>query len=290
MRKRDTDVSEGVTVVRSVGEVEDVLNESDRHRVSGATLIERALLRSMRHAGLFASGIFNPFGPTIYTVTLSYFPEWENKNEFVLLFRRLHPFTDDWIQVLARVWLTDRYGPGSVGPTLTLFIAGNGTSAASRSWAEPLYAGPPSGVIVPAIGDKWMPAIRRGHAWLFDHPAWDLDSDIARIESCGADFWKQASAELDDPNRTIAAVESPTPRGYPTKDDLVALEETPRFTYWWDLVTQPDYQRELYTQLPGAWFGAIGQNPTLALLNENATSGDDFLAWWRLFGDVTQNV
>lgn len=131
-----------MTVVRSVGEVEEVLNESDRHRVTGATLIERALLQSMRHVGLFASGIFNPFGPTIYTVTLSYFPEWENKNEFVLLFRRLHPFTEDWIQVLARVWLTDRYGPGSVGPTLTLFIAGNETSAARRSWAEPLYAGP----------------------------------------------------------------------------------------------------------------------------------------------------
>ena len=55
----------------------------------------------MQHAGLFATAIFNPFGPTVETVSLASFDGDWHEGRVLLLRRGLNPFSDAYIQVLS---------------------------------------------------------------------------------------------------------------------------------------------------------------------------------------------
>jgi hypothetical protein len=212
----------------------------------------------------------------------------------VLLRRRLHPFSEAYIQVITEVYMESATWRHHVAVILAVFIGGNGASIASREWAEPLFGVLPSGVVITDVGAQWTPQIRRGLAWIFQNTGDELRADTEKISACGSDFWQQATWEMDRVREHLAARSGPEERepslpiskgptapvfavstddtegmpGVATLNDLFGYTEPPTFTEWWERIATVEYQRALHTQLTSAWHGAIG----------------DFDAWWKLFG------
>ncbi len=304
MRQQQTEAAtpEGVAaVVTDAAELQTVLDQPARYRMKGAVLLAPAALGEMEHIGLLATAVFNPFGPTVETLSLASFNGDWHTGRPVLLRRNLHPFTKPYIQVITEVYMQSETWRDHLAVILATFIGGNGASVASRSWAEPVLGAVPSGIVITEVGSQWTPEIRRGLAWLFQNTGDELREETEKICACGTNLRDQATWEMDRVRSLIAApVTTDDSRGIPgiaTVDDLNHFTEPAAFTEWWDRIAPVEYQQALHTQLPSAWHGAIGQVPGLAqLVAAGDTQGDsnaatcggggrnaDFDAWWKLF-------
>jgi hypothetical protein len=290
--KMDTGIS---AVVTTPDELEVVLKDPTEYRRRGAVVVDLPALREMEHIGLVATVIFNPFGPTVETLSLASFGgEW-NEGRTILLRRRLHPFSDAYVQVLTEIVFAQEGWEQHLAVLLALVLSGNGRSEANRGWAQTLCQTVPSGVIITDFAREWSGEIRQGLAWLLQHANHHLRKETEKINHCGSSFWDQASWNLDRSLRRLihrtadpdAATETPGDGldagigdpGIPSMADLNDFTEHPDFTAWWQRVATSEYQEALHTQLPGAWHGAIGQVPGM----ENRDNRD-FDSWWRLFG------
>jgi hypothetical protein len=302
------------TTTTTAEELAVVLASPARYRMYGPVLLAAKALRDMEHIGIAATAIFNPFGPTIETLSIGCFHgEWDT-GQPVLIRRRLHPFSEAYIQVITEVYMQSETWRDHLAVILATFIGGNGASVASRSWAEPVLGTVPSGIVITDFGSQWTPEIRLGLAWLFQNTGDELRTETEKIRACGTNFWDQATWEMDrvryraatpvisaGPEAPVFAVTTKDARdisGIATVEDLNHYTEPAAFTQWWDHVAPVQYQQALHTQLPSAWHGAIGQVPGLAqLVAAGGTQGDsnaatcggsggngDFDAWWKLFG------
>ena len=249
------------------------------------------------HIGLLATAIFNPMGPTVHTLSLASFDGVWDADTTVLLWRMLHPFSDDRVQILARIPAEDVGVPVEVfAYALVSFIANNGRSPASRDWAEPFLSTTPSGIVIPDRFQQYEGMFRIGFRYLLRHMDATLARDADRLEEAGPDFWKLASMEMDRVNTLLCTGGTAALHDGPDDQlrlheelvdhfDLDELPESAEFSRWWDLVSNPAYQDDLYRSLPVAWAGAIGQVPGLAQLAGGGDT-DDFLAWLRLFRPI----
>lgn len=288
------DVDNGVSaVVAGLEDLEVVLGDPAGYRERGAVVVRPAALRQMEHLGLVATAIFNPYGPTIETLSLASFGgEWE-EGRTILLRRRLHPFSDAYIQIVTEVVLSRDDWHEHLAAMLALVFAGNGRSEASREWALSLCEAVPSGVMITEFARRWTGQIRQGLAWLLQNADHHLREAAEKIDQCGSSFWDQASWELDrslravsriaDPDASLSTLpDNPEPGiGDPpiaSIEDLNAFRESSVFTAWWERISPEEYQRTLHSQLPAAWHGAIGQVPGM----ENRDNRD-FGSWWKLF-------
>ncbi|MFP4152648.1 MAG: hypothetical protein ACLFSV_07355, partial [Alkalispirochaeta sp.] len=162
------------TPVTTVEELAVVLDNPARYRMTGPVLLAPKALRDMTHVGIAATAIFNPFGPTVETFSIGCFHgEWDTGRP-VLIRRRMHPFTEPYIQVITEVYLGSETWRDHVSVILATFIGGNGASVASREWAEPVLGAVPSGVVITDVGSQWTPAIRLGLAWLLQNTVDEL--------------------------------------------------------------------------------------------------------------------
>jgi hypothetical protein len=95
-------------------------------------LLAHRALRRMEHIGVAATAIFNPFGPTVETLSLVCFHGDWDAGRPVLVRRRLHPFSAPYIQVITEVYLQSESWREHIAVILSTFIGGNGASIASR--------------------------------------------------------------------------------------------------------------------------------------------------------------
>jgi hypothetical protein len=289
-QKMDTGIS---AVVTTPDELEAVLKDPTEYRRRGAVVVDLAALREMEHIGLVATAIFNPYGPTVETLSLASFGgEWE-AGRTILLRRRLHPFYDTYIQIVTEIILGEEGWQQHLAAMLALVFSGNGRSEASRDWALTICEAVPSGVIITDFARPWTGEIRQGLAWVLQNADHLLREDIEKIDACGSAFWDQASWELKRAFRGISRTADPDASMETLSDgielgigdppiasieDINGFSEHPDFTAWWQRVATSEYQEALHTQLPGAWHGAIGQVPGMANRDNR-----DFDSWWKLF-------
>ena len=125
-------------VVASDEELQEAARRVGSGEIRGAVLLDPAALESMQHAGLFATAIFNPFGPTVETVSLASFDgEW-HEGRVLLLRRSLNPFSEAYVQVLA-VYPGLRRSWDEIGGDLARFVANNGMQLDSYAVNQPLH-------------------------------------------------------------------------------------------------------------------------------------------------------
>ena len=159
-------------VVASDEELQEAARRVGAGEISGAVLLDPPALQSMQHAGLFATAIFNPFGPTVETVSLASFDGDWHEGHVLLLRRSLNPFADAYIQVLA-------FYPGlrrswdDIGGDLARFVANNGMRPHTKDWARPLYRTLPTGIITTGLAHDvgLVPEPRDDAPWFeaFEH-------------------------------------------------------------------------------------------------------------------------
>lgn len=280
-------------VIASDEELQDAARRIGAGEIRGAVLLDPPALQAMQHAGLFATAIFNPFGPTVETVSLASFDGDWHEGRVLLLRRALNPFSDAYVQVLA-------FYPGlrkswdDIGGDLARFVANNGMRPHSRDWARPLCRTLPTGIITTRVAHDvaFVPLLSRGFGWLFSLAEPHLAADIELLVRYGGDLWQRASAEIDSALSSLGLAAS-TATDTDVTGELRVPEPTNEapwfenfegarsFGRWWRLATDDSYQRRLYLQLPRAWSGASGQLP--GLQEAMGTEDDDFEAWWALF-------
>lgn len=88
-------------LVASDEELQEAAQRVGAGEIRGAVLLDPSALKTMQHAELFATAIFNPFGPTVETVSLASFDGNWHKGRVLLLRRSLNPFADADVQVLS---------------------------------------------------------------------------------------------------------------------------------------------------------------------------------------------
>jgi hypothetical protein len=290
----DPELPEGVAaVIHTAEQLNHILENVSTWRTRGAVLLEPQTLRSMEHIGLAATAIFNPYGPTVETLSIAVFDgNWDDGRP-VLLRRKLHPFSGPYIQVVVEVSPFSREGYLHLNAILQLFLAGNGASRESMEWADRLHLNVPSGILITSEGETYQDGIRRGLGWVFQHAGNELAEEVEKIDACGSSFWDQATWETDRWRRSLMA-DRDNPAGAaglsgtalsgiplpdaPAPEELETFTETAAFTAWWQRVVDRDYQQALFRQLPEAWYGAIRQVPAL-----EESGNEDFRAWWELF-------
>lgn len=212
---------------------------------AGPILVEPAALRAMEHVGLFAAISVNPNGPAVETVSLASFDGQWDEGGTVLLRRSLHPYCADRVQVLA----TEAQFYEDL---ISIFVANNGRTAGSVSWASPFLAAVPTGLVVPPTGAHLAPHLRLAFRYLFrDHD--DMLIQDVRLQPKVVDELHQD-----------------------------AFPESPAFTRWWDTVIDQGRQNKSYTAIHGAWVDATRQDPDRVDPTWQREPGE-FHAWWRLF-------
>lgn len=259
---------------------------------SGPILISRDLLMKMSHTPAFACVIFNPFGPTIETVSLSSFDDPTYKA--YLIRRSLHPFSEERTQIIATV---PQFKEGEDNEfqrflvrLIGTFIGNNGASSASKDvWANEMLGCIPTGVLVDkskifSVGSK------RGFAHLLQHAEKLLEPEIGRIKKYGSRFW-DATPDLSEMLELIKDKE-PDVLQFPEVVDSVSIYgkiTNSNFLTWWEKITEMQYQRDLHAAIKEAWYGSVHQfagGSMLRALNDTDESGSDdadFSSWWSLF-------
>lgn len=275
-------------------ELEARIAENSKGNQTGPVLISRNLLKKMHHIPAFASVIFNPFGPTIDTLTLSYYEE-PRKKEY-LIRRSLHPFSEERNQILTGVpeypndvkgyqWFLERFTAD--------FIAKNGVSKMSKgSWGKELIGCIPTGVLVDDASVFSDGAIV-GFGHLLSRAEKLLETENENILTYGSDFWK-ATPQLSEMLQQIQDGYEPPVLEFPDFDipvGSIGSEELQNFLLWWGLITQMSYQKDLYKAIKAAWYGSVNQFAGGAFLRSPAAENefgsesddDDFYNWWALF-------
>jgi hypothetical protein len=276
----ETSHPDGIAAVITTGDdLETVLTNPATYRMRGVVLVAPAALQRMEHIGLTATAIYNPFGPTVETLSLASFNGAWEEGRTVLLRRRLHPFSAPYIQVISEIDCAAGGWHAHLATVIALYLGDNGTSEASRGWSQPVHHHPPSGVLITEFGATWREQIGTGLAWAFRRCDRRLNEEIDRIAACGADFREQALHELHSviggrPGSAGPGRSGPTAARRETPCTVAAdpgrLQEISRytpslaFTTWWDLVTTAAYQDALHQQLPAAWYGAVRHIPGIA--------------------------
>lgn len=280
-----------MSTVRSPDDLERVLDRLHAGELAGPVLLEPEILPAMQHIGLFAIALFNPFGPTVNTVSLASFDgDWESERS-ILLRTTLHPFEDKRVQILA----AEQPVEGTINfqhhiRTIWLFLANNARTERSLEWAVPLLETVPSGVVlVPYFSEgEWI--LRSGLAHLLRHAHHEVAKAASQLIQAGPDYWKLASVEMDEVNARLregrlqgVSGDTPVSDFFPplTSEELGSDElGGESFVTWWEIVSSHAYQKALHLQLPSAWTGAITHMP-LPIAGDERTA--DYLAWWRLF-------
>ena len=280
-------------VVASDEELQEAAQRVGAGEIRGAVLLDPSALETMQHAGLFATAIFNPFGPTVETVSLASFDGDWHEGRVLLLRRSLNPFADAYVQVLS-FYSGLRQSWDYIGGDLARFVANNGMRPHTKDWARPLCRTLPTGIITTGVAHDvaLMPVLNRAFAWLFSLAESSLAADTELLVRYGGDVWQRASAEMDSALSSLG-LSGPAEIGEDVSGELIAPDPTdaapwfedfegaPSFDRWWRLATHDYYQTQLYLQLPRAWSGASGQLP--GLMEAMGAEGDDFSAWWGLF-------
>jgi hypothetical protein len=286
-------IDDVAAVVASDDELEEAARRVGAGEIRGAVLLDQPALQSMQHAGLFATAIFNPFGPTVETVSLASFDGDWHEGRVLLLRRGLNPFADAYVQVLS-------FYPGLreswdyIDGDLARFVANNGMRPHTKDWARPLCRTLPTGIITTQLAHDvaLTPILNRAFGWLFSLAEPNLAADIELLVRYGGDLWERASAEMDSVLSSLGVAASAR-SGADVTGELSVPEPTndapwsgdfdraPSFDRWWGLATHEYYQSQLYHQLPRAWTGSQGQLP--GLRQAPGDEDDDFSAWWALF-------
>lgn len=285
-------------VVASDAELQEAARRIGAGEIRGAVLLDPPALETMQHAGLFATAIFNPFGPTVETVSLASFDGDWHEGRVLLLRRGLNPFSDAYVQVLS-FYSGLRGSWDYIGGDLARFVANNGMRPHSRDWARPLCRTLPTGIITTGVAHDvaLVPVLKRAFGWLFSLAEPQLAADIELLVRYGGDLWQRARAEMDSVLSSLGLAASAATGTDDAGSDMTAglevpeptdeapwfedFDSAPSFARWWRLATHDSYQRQLYLQLPPAWFGASGQLP--GLQEAMGPEDDDFWAWWALF-------
>lgn len=272
-------------IAKNPGHLKEIAEERYRNGYPGPVLLERSTLYTMQHTPLLAAVIFNPFGPTIETISIAQFEGfWESCN-VVMLRRSLHPLCDDRIQILASVpHAPDLTKTESIDMVLSLFIANNGRSLQSEGWAKLFLETLPSGIIIAPFANRLQSRIRLAFRCMLRQMDESLASDAHRLEQSGPDYWALATLEMREALRNLS-VDNPEVRMQPELVESLDPESPApgnAFDRWWELVASREYQTAIHCDLPAAWIGASEQVPDLLDLEKGCGLGD-FLSWWRLF-------
>ncbi len=261
---------------------------------SRPVLISRKMLRRMDHIPAFSTVIFNPFGPTVDTVTLSYFREPQGKQ--YLIRRSLHPFSEERNQVIASVpdYPDDDEGYRGFLVRFTAdFIAHNGVSKSSKDlWGRELISCIPTGVLVDESSVFSMGAIL-GFSHLLSRAEKLLEMENERIETHGSDFWK-ATPQLHEILQQIQDGYEPPVLEFPDIEEPISNIEAsdhPNFLSWWEKITQSVFQTDLFEAIQTAWNGSVHQFLGGRVLRSASGASefgdddndDDFYKWWALF-------
>jgi len=260
---------------------------------SGPLLLSTELIWNMRHVPVFASAIFNPFGPTIETVSISEFTG--SANRLILLRRSLHPFSPAWNQSLTLLSNIDtatddnyQYQYDAIATILLLYIGNNATSESSRNWANQFIGTIPNGILL-QHNCTFREVVKHGLAHLLQNAETQLADDIYRVNKYGTDLWAAVTPALHNSrcNSENTAILFPDISDI---DTIKYIEPGKTFMQWWNLIIAEEYQRAVYQSIQEAWqrsgtiFFGGGLLQALGSEEEIDLSHDaDFFSWWRLF-------
>ena len=280
-------------IVESEETLHDALRRIDTGEARGAVIVAQDALQAMEHVALVATVIFNPFGPTIETISLSGFVNSQVAGATMVLRRRLHPFTEQYTQLIAVVPEGGGITAEEVQHLVAAFVANNGMTPSSKDWAIPLLESVPTGVLMtPRARELGLtPWLNRAFRWLLSGAEDQLHNANVLIATHGTDFRMSAREQIDNAIASIAGqdcedpLKLPAPIVVPEPSNDSPWENStltaPSFARWWQSVTDTDYQAALYRQIAMAWVGASRFLP-----GGHQAFGDeidDFLPWWKLF-------
>lgn len=261
---------------------------------SGPLLLSTSLIKEMRHEPIFASAIFNPFGPTIETLSISEFQDPPYQS--ILLRRSFHPFSKvlnqtctliPIIDVITKETLQSQYN--FITSMILLFIGNNATSQNSRSWAKRLTSTVPSGVLAHDL-QFYLDGVKLGFAHLLQNAGDQLKQEIKRIHQYGTDLWTSTKLDFsltaDKNNYLETELDFPS---ITNVHSIITNEPGIIYLQWWELIHSEEYQKEIHTSIGEAWYGAVNQFfggkilRAMGAENGDTDHDEDFFAWWKLF-------
>lgn len=280
-------------IVENEETLHDALRRIDTGEARGAVIVAQDALLAMEHVALVATVIFNPFGPTIETISLGGFVKSQIEGVTMVVRRRLHPFSEQYTQLIAVVSEGGGITPEELQHLVAMFVANNGISPSSKEWATPLLDCVPTGVLMTPRAEELglTRSLNRAFRWLLSGAEDQLHKANELIAKHGTNFRMSAREQIDDAISMIAGQEYENtlnlsaPLVVPEPSNDSPWEDStgaaPAFSLWWQSVSDLDYQMALYREIAMAWVGASRFLPGAHQGFGGAI--DDFLPWWELF-------
>jgi hypothetical protein len=241
--------------------------------------IGKELLFDIKHTPLFGWAIFNPFGPTISTITAAHgLPE----KDLFLIRTDMHPGnfrsavigSIPWAQGFPRVLHYTAF------EVLNYFLMGNGVNPHNAEYGWPFIEAVPTYVFVPYEHDPMIPrmAMSFRHGIRYQDLDFVTHTELARRHV--NNLWEYASAQIDMALTSLCKCEQDddTEKTKAADNQSQIGISQQGFEAWFDFSSSIEMRRAIRRDLPSAWNGAI----THSTLNPECLTVE-MLRWFEPF-------
>lgn len=251
------------------------------------------VLREARHEPILAQFIFNPFGPTMQTLSIA--RTTDTALPSMLLRRSLNPHAEPYQVPIGLAYGTGQERALQEVEILALFLEANGVG--SRETSTPFVTATPCAIV---LGPGVLPSpewLRSAYLQAASRAELDLDGAVAEFHLHGTDLWAAADASLRSGMQQVLSVfggdaggegGGKSERGELPNEPTGEAEGRPTdeaFAEWWRIVTGKPMIRATLKSFPLAWNGPGPMAPDFA-----SVELENMLAWMELFAGAWERT